>query len=403
MSLDQCNIAAPQFKVNPYPIFQNFREEAPIVRLELPGGIPFHLITRYDDAEAAFKDLRFTTEIHKVMSPEMISQMFSDSEFMENFRASMIFKSPPDHTRLKSLVNIAFTPRNIEKWAERIQVITDELLETFPEHGEVDLMEAYAHPLPLQVFSEIFGIPTPDRQRFREWTQAFVNAAGDPVETHRIQPQMAEFLQYLYDLIDEKSVRPTQDVIGMLIRAEAEGSKLSRQELAGMVFLLLLAGNETTVNLIGNGVLLLLQHPDQLTKIRQEPALVKSAIEEILRYRGPVMNPLERWVQEDFEFRGHQFKKGDMVYICMASANRDATHCPHADTFDVTRTNNQHLAFGYGIHFCLGAPLARLEGRIAFESLLQRFPDIQLSVAPESLEYRAGSTTIGLQSLPVTF
>lgn len=403
MSLDQHNITSPQFKVNPYPLLQTFREETPIAKIELPGGVPAYLITRYDDVVAAFKDTRFTTDMHTVMPPEMIAQAFSDTEFMNILLSNMLYTNPPDHTRLRSLVNVAFTPRQIERWAERIQIITDELLDTLPEHGEMDLIETFAHPIPMLVFSEVFGIPAPDRYKFREWTVSITDALGDMAKMHSIQPKMEEFLHYIYQLIEEKSAHPAQDVISTLIQAESEGSKLSRQELAGMVLLLLIGGNETTVNLIGNGMFALFQHPEQLAKLKQDPTLMKGAIEEILRYRSPVMNGMERWAQEDFEFRGHQFKKGDMVYISIASANRDIPHCPHAEAFDITRTNNQHNAFGYGIHYCLGAPLARLEGRIAIESLLRRLPNIRLNTDLESLQWRPGSTTMGLDALPVAF
>lgn len=404
MSLDQhrYQVGSPEFKMNPYPAFQQFRDTSSFVQVDAPGGKAY-LITRYEDAEAAFKETRFSTDPHTVMPPEIIAQVFGDTEFMQAFLTSMMLSNPPDHTRLRRLVNTTFTPRNIEKWTERIQVITDEMLVALPEHGEIDLIESFAYQLPMQVFSEILGIPTPDREKFRTWSVFFGDAIGDPVKTHSIQPQMTDFLQYIYQLIEEKSAHPTQDLISALIQAEAEGTKLTKKELVGMIITLLIAGNETTVNLISNGMFVLFQHSEQLERLKKDPTLMKTAVEEILRYRGAVTNGSERWVQEDFEFRGHQFKRGDLVYISVASANRDASHCPHAETFDITRENNQHLAFGYGIHYCLGAPLARAEAQAAIQSLLRRFPDMRLNADPQSLQWRSGTTLLGLKTLPVAY
>lgn len=393
-------ISSPEFKANPYPAYQKFRETPSFVQVPSPMGKSY-FITRREDAEAALREPRFSTNPHTIMPPELIAQVFSDTEFMRAFLTSMMLQDPPDHTRLRRLVNVAFTPRKMEMWAGRVQAITDALLDELPAYGAIDLIESFAYPLPMRVFSEVLGIPVPDREQFRVWSVSFGDSLGDPVKTHSIQPQMADFLQYIYWLIDEKTAHPTQDLISDLIQAEAEGTRLNRQELVGMIITLLIAGNETTVNLISNGMYVLFQHPEQLALLKQDPTLIKGAVEEILRYRGAATNGSERWVQEDFEFRGHHFKKGESVYISIASVNRDAAYCPHAETFDITRKDNQHLAFGFGIHYCLGAPLARIEGQIAIQSLLRRYPNIRANADLGSLRWRPGSTLLGLEKLPV--
>jgi cytochrome P450 len=253
----------------------------------------------------------------------------------------------------------------------------------------------------MTVISEMLGIPEEDRSQFRQWSNDVVSGAVD--ESQVVSGSMEAFAHYLMKLITWRRENPGEDLVSRLVRAESEGDKLSAHELVGMIFLLLVAGHETTVNLIGNGVLALLQHPDQMEKLRQNPDLIKPAIEELLRYNGPLFTATGRWAREDLEFKGVQMCKGDMVIVALAGANHDEQAFQHAEELDITRKDNQHLAFGKGIHYCLGAPLARLEGQVAIATLLQRFPHLRLNADPKTLTYRPGTLIHALDILPVAF
>jgi cytochrome P450 len=321
----------------------------------------------------------------------------------------MLNADPPDHTRLRSLVNLSFTPRLIEQWRERIQAIANELLDAVqnPPNGEqrceMELIGEFAFPLPMTVITEMLGVPDTDRTRFRVWSNQVVEASGDFQAFANLRESLDEFQVYLSELIEQKREQNADDLLGKLIRTEAEGDKLTEDELISMVFLLLVAGHETTVNLIGNGVLALLQHPDQLEKLKQNPELIISAIEEFLRYRGPLLAATQRWVSEDIELGGQQIQRGDQVIALLSSANRDERAFEHADQLDITRKENHHLAFGKGIHYCLGAPLARLEGQIAINTLLKRMPNLRLAIDEQDLVWRPGLLLMGLSKLPVAF
>jgi cytochrome P450 len=272
------------------------------------------------------------------------------------------------------------------------------------ERGEMDLIDDYAFPLPITVIAELLGVPAEDRNKFREWSNAAVS--GDTTQEYLekiLLPHMQAFTDYLRAMFEEKRKNPKDDLISGLVRAEEAGDTLSEDELLGMVFLLLIAGHETTVNLIGNGVLALLQHPDQLQKLRDDPSLIKPAIEELLRYDGPVETSTERFAREDIAIGGTVIPKGEMVMVVLASADHDPERFTAPDALDITRAHNRHLAFGKGIHFCLGAPLARMEGQIAIGTLLRRMPELRLADPPESLTWRPGMVLRGLKGLPVEF
>ena len=268
----------------------------------------------------------------------------------------------------------------------------------------MDLIDDYAFPLPVTVIAELLGVPTEDRDRFREWSDAAVsgNASQEYMETILI-PHMQAFTDYLRAMFEEKRRNPKDDLISALVQAEEAGDKLSEDELLGMVFLLLIAGHETTVNLIGNGVLALLEHPDQLQRLRGDPSLTKSAVEELLRYDGPVETSTERFAREDVAIGGTVIPKGEMVLVVIAAADHDPERFQEPDTLDIARTDNKHLAFGKGIHHCLGAPLARMEGQIAISTLFSRMPNLRLKGSPESLNWRSGMILRGLKALPVEF
>lgn len=387
------DIVSQETKRDPQSFYGPLRSSSePLAYIE---GLNAWLLTTYEDTLWLLKDPRFTKDIRKVS--QMNRGMDPRMESMASQMRTMLMVDPPDHTRLRSLVSKAFTPRMIEQMRPRIQAITDGLLDAMLEQGEVDFIPAFAYPLPITVISEMLGIPASDRQKFRIWTQGIINMEK---ETH--QASLQEFFNYIKNLLESKRAQPGKDLTSMLVQVEDNGDQLHDNELVSMMFLLIVAGHETTVNLLGNGMLALLQHPEQLRLLRQDPSLIPGAVEELLRYTSPVSLSDERWATEDIELHGKVIRKGDMVLAALISANSDA-HQFHSGELDVTRSENQHLAFGKGIHFCLGAPLARLEGQVAFSTLLQRLPDLRLAGDPSQLVWTINPMLRGIKSLPVAF
>jgi cytochrome P450 len=315
----------------------------------------------------------------------------------------MVSSDPPDHTRLRSLISIAFTPRLVEQWRPRIQAIIDELLDQVQAKGEMELIEDFAFPLPATVLIELFGIPDEDKPRFRKLSNAVLEAAGNLAARMGANTVIDEFEVYLHQLINDKREHLSDDLLSKLIQSEAEGKKLSAKELVSTIFLFLGAGHETTTNLISNAMLALMLHPDQMEKLKQDPSLIKTAIEEFLRYQGPLMTATPRWALEDVELGGKLIQRGDEVAVVLASANRDPEMFRDPDMLDIMRQENRHLAFGKGIHFCLGAPLARLEGQLAINTLLRRMPNLRLNADPQTLTWRPGLFVMGLYKLPLAF
>ena len=394
---------SPEFKADPFPFYARLRAEQPLYRTTLPNGRGLWLVTRYDDAVAVLRDPRFVKDWRGTLTPEEAAQLPPLPPAFEVFTRNMLDQDPPNHTRLRALVSKAFTPRLVEALRPRIQQIADGLLDTVDGRGEMDLIDEYAFPLPITVIAELLGVPAADRDRLREWSNAVV--AGDfTVETaHRTAPLLEAFAAYLRALFEERRRAPRNDLISGLLQAEEAGDRLSEDELFAMLFLLLIAGHETTVNLIGNGTLTLLQHAEQLERLRREPELIRPAVEELLRHSGPVEGSTERVAREDIELGGVTIPRGEMVLVMLASADRDPAHFAEPDRLDLTRDNRQHLAFGHGIHYCLGAPLARLEGQIALGTLVRRFPNLRLAVPPDELTWRPGMIIRGLAHLPVAF
>jgi cytochrome P450 len=401
----ELDITSSAFKENPYAVFTDMRTHNPIQKVAMPGGREAWLITNYAAADSALRDPRFVKNIRMALTPEEIEAHFPGRPEAQQqmFSQSMLTLDPPDHTRLRSLVNLSFTPRLIEHMRERIQAITNELLDAIQDQKEVDLLETFAFPLPIIVISEMLGVPSVDRNQFRIWSNLIVDAAGNPQQFSTIRENLFKFYNYIVQLIAEKRQHPAEDLLSQLIATETAGDKLTESELVSMVFLLIVAGHETTVNLVGNGVLALLTHPDQLAKLKNDPGLIKTAIEEFLRYRSPVMTSTDRWAREDVLFEGQQIKRGEHVLVILAAANHDPAVFDDGEELDITRPENRHLAFGKGIHFCLGAPLARLEGQIAISTLLKRLPDLRLNIDPQDLQWRPGLLILGLTSLPVAF
>ncbi|WP_420866408.1 cytochrome P450 family protein [Carbonactinospora thermoautotrophica] len=388
---------SPQFKANPHPTYAALRDHDPVRRVTLPSGLPAWLVTRYEDVKAVLADPRLSKDVRRFPDP---GRYLVAADLRETISRHMLNADPPDHTRLRKLVSKAFTPRRVEALRPRVQQITEELLDRMAPLGRVDLIDAFAFPLPVTVICELLGVPVEDRDEFRVWSNVIIEGVG---AGDRFESAVRAMDKYLRELVEAKRRSPGDDMLSDLIAAREEGDRLSEGELTSMAFLLLVAGHETTVNLIGNGVYLLLTHPDQLALLRSDPGLLPSAVEEFLRYEGPAETSTLRFATEPIEIGGVTIPAGEVVLVALASANRDGRRFADADRLDITRGDSQHLAFGHGIHYCLGASLARLEGQVAIGELLARFPDLALAVPPEELAWRPGTLIRGLRELPVTY
>jgi pimeloyl-[acyl-carrier protein] synthase len=382
----------PTFHANPYPFYHRLRAADPVHRT--PMGL--WVLTRYDDVVAVLKDPRFGREGFE----QILANVYGEGA------RSMLFRDPPDHTRLRGLVSQAFTPRMIERMRSHIQDIVDRLLDRVQNANAMDVIADLAYPLPLTVICEMLGVPTDAHSGICQWSADLarsVDAIGMPTDEEvvkRGRVAQQAMLDYFSDLIPERRQTPRDDLLSLLIAAEEQGDRLSEGELLITCILLFVAGHETTVNLIGNGLLALLNHPDELAKLRADLTLLPGAVEELLRYDSPVQRTA-RITNTDVELDGRKIAKGSLVVTAIGAANRDPAHFPDPDRLDITRRDNRHIAFGFGIHFCLGAPLARLEGQIAIDTLLRRMPGLRLvTSAPE---WRESSTLRGLKRLPVTF
>lgn len=402
-SVTRYELLTPEIRRNPHPVLAVMREEAPVHQTHHSemGAYPF-LLTRYDDCVALLKDdVRFTKDFMKLAALLPEENDYNSEAMMIN--RHMLTVDPPDHTRLRGLVHKAFTPKMIREFEGRIQQIADDLLDRALQKHSMDLIAEYAVPLPITVIAELLGVPTEDQARFREWSQTIIIEGTRSGDMEKVGLAAMEFMMYFHDLFDKRREDPREDLISGLLQVEEDGDKLDAQELIGMVFLLLAAGHETTVNLIGNGTLALLTHPDQQARLAANPALIGSAVEEMLRFNGPVETPTSRFVMEETRWGDFTFAVGDMVMPALMAANHDPAIFPDPETFDITRTPNPHVAFGFGVHFCLGAPLARMEGAIAINALLARFPHLALNADPAALEWSSQLLIHGLQSLPVRY
>lgn len=381
-----------QFIQNPYPSYQNLRETDPVHAVLFPDGQRGWMVTRYEDAEKVLKDQRFIKDMSKIYGDSMGE--------MSVFAQNMLFSDPPDHKRLRGLAQKAFTPKMISGMRDRIQEITDELLIELEGQDQVDMIDEFAFPLPIIVICEILGVPSADRDKFRLWSNSLIEGTGGDSD-RTVHQHMNEFVEYLGKWFATVREQPGENLISSLIQAEEEGDSLSESELYGVVTLLIIAGHETTVNLIGNTILSLLEHPEQRKLLAQQPELINQAIEESLRFNGPVEFSTSRWAGEDFEFQGKELKKGELVIVSLNSANHDPDKFNESGLFDIQREKSPHLAFGKGIHMCLGAPLARLEGEIAIASLFTRFPKMELAVKNSELDWRPGMIVRGIKELPM--
>ena len=391
------NPFSPEFHADPYPFYRRLREQDPVH--QTPMG--FWVLTRYDDCVAALRDPRFGREEFQ----QMLAAVYG-GEDSDRLPRSMLFRDPPDHTRLRALVSKAFTPRTIEQMRDHIQEIVDRLLDRAQGQGGMDVIEDLAYPLPVTVICEMLGVPVSDHASIRGWSADIarsLDAIGLPTDQSIVdhgRVARRALADYFRALVPERRARPQADLLSGLLAAEEQGDKLTEPEVIAMCLLLFIAGHETTVNLIGNGTLALLRHPDQLARLQADPGLIPNAVEELLRYDSPVQRTA-RITTTDVEMDGRPIARGAMVVTALGAANRDPAQFPDPDRLDVTRRDVRHVSFGYGIHFCLGAPLARVEGQIALGTLLRRAPGLVL--AEPSPEWRESSVLRGLKRLRVTF
>ena len=393
---------APKVRSNPYPIYHRLREQDP-VHFSPFGTV---LLTRYVDAVSVLRDKRFSVEHRNYVDerqPNMLGEGFGPAPSERDLSNVMLFIDPPRHTRLRTLVNKAFTPRVIDHLRGRIEQILDELIDAIEGAGETDVISAIAYPLPVRVICEMLGVPDEDRDRIRVWSRQIAPIL-DPIVTAEAQAGIedaADHLDAYWDgLIEDRRAHLRDDLLSELIRAEDEGHKLDHAELRSTCNLVLIAGHETTMNLIGNGLLALLRNPAERDKLRARPELARTAVEELLRYDSPV-HLTARTATERVEVGGSTLERGQLAIVAIGGVNRDPAEFPEPDRLDIERTPNHHVAFSAGAHFCVGSGLARLEAQIAFPQLLQRLPALEL--ADPDPAYRETITLRGLKALPVTF
>jgi cytochrome P450 len=393
------SIFTPEIIANPYPWFDKLRSTQPVYFVESMGG---WLLTRYDDVAAAFRHPKLSSAGRN----EMLKRKVSDPAMRAALQSeAMVFTDPPAHTRMRTLINKAFTPRAVDQMADRIRRAVDDFLTSAEPRGSLDVIHDLAFPLPMLVISEMLGVPHEDRTQVKHWCDGMaqlVNAVGGLSED-QVRAGVAtrrEFVEYFRGLVNARRKQPRQDLLTALMQAEEAGDRLSEAELFSNCLMLIFAGHETTTNLIGNATLALLQHPQQLQALRSNPALMANAIEESLRYESPAQATM-RTAIEDVPLGGKTIGKGQPVWLLVGAANRDPAQFPNPDRFDITRKEIKHLAFGAGIHFCLGAPLARLEGQIALAAMLKRFANLRLGT--DKFDYLDNFTFRGVKALPVKF
>ena len=390
---------------DPFPLFQLLRAEDPVHWSESLGS---WLLTRYEDVAAAFLDTRLSAKrvpIYMSQIPEPVRTRVRP--LGEHFEKWLGMTDPPDHTRLRTLIGRAFTPKSIEGMRSRIQELVDSFLDRVEGEGRMDFVSDFAHPLPATVICEMLGIPAEDEGQFQHQAKGimdFLGGAGPSLvhTAERSQASLFESLDYFRTLIEERRGQPRGDLISAMVAVDEQGDRFSEEELVAMSIFLFFAGFETTQSLIANGLLALFQFPDEFQALKKDPSLISTAVEEFLRFYSPLQRQT-RVASEKIEIRGRQILEGQAVLLMQGAANRDPEQFPGADHLDIRRNPNRHLAFGLGTHFCLGAPLARLEGQIAFQTLLRRLPHLELTSPPGDLEWEESMTFLTLKSLPVVF
>jgi cytochrome P450 len=381
---------------DPLAYFARMRAEAAVTPAVMPEGGQAWLVTRYEDVRGALADPRLYKEWAGKLTPEG----WEPDPVAGFLSVHMLNMDPPNHTRLRKLVTKAFTARRVAALRPRVEAITASLLDAMAARGSgaVDLIEAFAFPLPITVICELVGIPVADQDKFQEWSHTIVSSIAAQDEVYAAASGM---YGYFTDLVAAKRRAPADDLLSALIAARDDQDSLSERELIAMLFLLLVAGHETTVNLIASGTLALLANPGELARLRSDPALLPSAVDELLRYVNPVNHATERFTLQPVEIGGVTIPAREWVLCVTSSANHDPARFADPGRLDLSRDAGGHLAFGHGIHYCLGAPLARLEGEVAFGALLSRFPGLALAAPASTLRWRPSSLIHGLESLPV--
>jgi cytochrome P450 len=390
--------ATPEYKANPYAFYEELRRDMPVYKTLLPNGTEVWVVSRYEDVLAGLKDSRLIKDISKVRGKSFLEMIGIGRMRGKN----MLRADPPEHGRLRSLANEAFKPKYVRELRGRIQQIADELIDKVQAKGKMEFISEFAFPLPIRVISEMLGVPEKDQDKFRKWSGDLINSGALSSERPVISPDLLQLVQYVRKVVDDHRKNPRADVVTQLIEAEEKGDRLSDDEVVSTVVLLLVAGHETTVNLIGNGMLALLLNPEQLEKLKRDPALMKPAIEELLRFVNPVQL-VNRYAIEKIQIAGQEIPAGAHLVMAVGAADHDPACATSPEQLDLAREDAKHVAFGQGIHYCLGAPLARLEGEIAFATLLNRLPNMRLAVRPESVQWRPAIELRGLAELAVTF
>jgi cytochrome P450 len=401
-ALSMANLARPEVRADPYSLYRRIRTEDPV---HWDGPMGFWVLTRYADAVQALHEPRFskaqglTTALNRYPEDEHAAA----APMYRFFAKQLLYADPPYHTQLKVLMNKAFTPRAVNGMRPHIQSLVDELLDAVPAGGQMEMIQQFAYPLPVLVILDMLGLPASERGRFKEWSDDFAATLGVVRRVPRSKMEKAghsleEFASFIDSFQASHCLDAHDDLLTAMFNAEEQGSRLSREELVANAMLLLAAGHETTTNLIGNGLLALLRHPDQWQRLMDEPELMPDAVEEMMRYDAPVQ-VVWRLATQDIALGGKVIRQGQMVNILLGAANRDPEQFPDPDRFDLGRAGARQLDFSLGTHFCLGAPLARLEGQIAFAALLRRWPGLRL--ATENLEYNEQPVFRALTALPV--
>ncbi len=394
------DLSSPAFKADPFPTLARLRAEEPVHRTALSDGTPLWLLTRYADVQDLLQDGRFAKDRRRARTAQERARGPWIPKMFRPLERNMLDLDPPDHTRLRALVHKAFTPRLVERMRGRIEELCHGLIDRMAARGRADLVADFALPLPVTVIAEILGVPARDRAGFHRWSNALVSV-DSPGAGWRVLPHVYFFVLYLRRFFARRRAEPGDDLASALIQAEEQGDALDADELLAMIFLLLIAGHETTVHLIGGGVAALLEHPDEADRLRGDPSLAPAAVEELLRFVSPVFLTTERYAREPVALHGVTIPRGGLAFGALASANRDEAVFEHPDALDLARSPNKHLAFGHGIHYCLGAPLARLEAQIAIPALLTRLPDLRRTRPPASLRWKKSLVLRGLETLPV--
>ena len=393
-----------EFEQNPYPVYHELRERDPVYWSDLWGC---WVLTRYDDVVSTMQDFkrfsskgRFTRVIEGELPEPVLEKI---APLIRHYSTGLINVDPPDHTRMRALVHKAFSPRVLERLRSHIQEITDELLDEVQPRGEMEVIREFAYPLPVIVIAELMGVPQEDRDRLKGWSGRIIEFMATPRPSAEVmlrsQEALLELREYFRGIYDQRRKEPREDLIGNLVEVEEAGNKLTEEELLSTCVTILIGGHETTTNLISSGLYALLQHPDALLRLKRNPSLIETAVEEFLRYEGPFQRN-RRVVMEDLDLRGKRIQKGQLVLQFVGAANRDPEEFPDPDRLDIERQPNRHEAFGYGVHYCLGAALSRIEAPIAINTILNRMPDLKL--ATDAVTWN-NAVFRGLEALPVVF